>query len=125
MERLLSPREASEITGIPLTSLAQLADSGKISCVRITPKKTHRKYLLSSIEAFIRENTHHAETQRTPTKPLKLTEARLPGREALSPGSLDQFPILQSLGLEEKRAKHRAAMAERSKAERASPTKPK
>jgi hypothetical protein len=124
MEKLISPLEASELTGIPLSSLRQLAISGKISYVCITPKKTHRKYLLSSIEAYIRENTHHAETERATSKPPKLIASQLPGREASSPGSLAGFPILQSMGLEEKRAKHRAAMAERANSEQSKP-KPK
>lgn len=112
MERLLSPREASEATGLSVNCLRELSDRGCFPSVRCTPCGKHRKYRLSLIEAYIQSCLQADSPSNGNILPIE----SLPEEEPLTPGSLEGFPILQSLKLEEKRAKHKAALAKKKQA---------
>lgn len=46
----ITPADASRITGLTTGHLARMADQGKLTCAR--PGGTHRRYLLSEVEAL-------------------------------------------------------------------------
>jgi len=107
-ERLLTPKEASSLTGLKPSTLREIARRGLIETVRPTPSGKHYRYTQAAIDAFIAKRTVPAKDdfQEGGSSPL-IVPRKSP---LLTMKSLDDYPNLQASGIAAAVAKKRTLM---------------